>query len=151
MSNMPCFTTPKQFYDTCHSHHRIGTSRKGNLSSFTKNNFEAKSLQLALTACWLAPIALNIWSYLRLPDACYLVVDLPYQRGTFTRWNYRPCSAAHPLILLDDFGNSSVNYQVWVWIEDPWDLRVIKSQLNEAIWWGLKEAGILKNADFDKN
>jgi len=53
--------------------------------------------------------------------------------------------------LLDDFGNSSVNYQVWVWIEDPWDLRVIKSQLNEAIWWGLKEAGILKNADFDKN
>jgi len=24
------------------------------------------------------------------------VVDLPCQSGTFTRWNYRPCSAAHP-------------------------------------------------------
>ena len=33
MSNMPCFTTPKQFYDTCHARHRIGTSRKGTLSS----------------------------------------------------------------------------------------------------------------------
>ncbi len=39
---------------------------------------------------------LNVWSYLRLPDACYLVVDRPCQSGTFTRWNYRPCSAAHP-------------------------------------------------------
>ena len=105
MSNMPCFTTPKQFYDTCHSHHRIGTSRKGNLSSFTKNNFEAKSLQLALTACWLAPIALNIWSYLRLPDACYLVVDLPCQSGTFTRWNNRPCSDAHPIGFESWYGN----------------------------------------------
>jgi hypothetical protein len=103
MSNMPCFTTPKQFYDTYHARHRIGTSRKGNLSSFTKNNFEAKSLQLALTAYWLVPIALNIWSYLRLPDVCYLVVDLPCQSGTFTRWNNRPCSAAHPLILFREF------------------------------------------------
>jgi len=33
MSNMPCFTTPKQFYNTCHARHRMGTSRKGTLSS----------------------------------------------------------------------------------------------------------------------
>ena len=33
MSNMPCFTTPKQFYDTCHARHRMGTSRRGTLSS----------------------------------------------------------------------------------------------------------------------
>jgi len=44
---------------------------------------------------------LNIWSYLRLPDVYYLVVDLPCQSGTFTRWNYRPCSAAHPMIFHD--------------------------------------------------
>jgi len=55
---------------------------------------------LALTACWLAPIVLNIWSCLRLPDVYYLVADLPCQSGTFTRWNYRPCSAAHPFIAL---------------------------------------------------
>ena len=30
---MPCFTTPKQFYDTCHAHHKMGTSRRGTLSS----------------------------------------------------------------------------------------------------------------------
>jgi len=30
---MPCFTTPKQLYDTCHPRHRIGTSRRGTLSS----------------------------------------------------------------------------------------------------------------------
>jgi hypothetical protein len=39
---------------------------------------------------------LNIWSYLRLPDVCYPVVDLPCRNGTYTRWNNRPCSAAHP-------------------------------------------------------
>ena len=52
-----------------------------------KKTFEAKSLQLALTACWLAPTVLNIWSYLRLPDVCYPVVDLPCRSGTYTRWN----------------------------------------------------------------
>jgi small-conductance mechanosensitive channel len=52
-------------------------------------------------------------------------------------------SAQHaPVVLLNDFGNSSVNYQVFVWMEDPWKGRVIKSNLNEAIWWGLKSAGI---------
>ncbi len=63
-----------------------------------ENHFEAKSLQLTFTACWLAPIVLNIWSYLRLPDVYYPVVDRPCRSGTYTRWNYRPCSAAHPLI-----------------------------------------------------
>ena len=33
MSNMPCFTTPKQLYETCLSRHRMGTSRRGTLSS----------------------------------------------------------------------------------------------------------------------
>jgi len=41
--------------------------------------------------------------YLRTRLTRYLVVDLPCQSGTFTRWNYRPCSAAHPLIILVKF------------------------------------------------
>jgi small-conductance mechanosensitive channel len=57
--------------------------------------------------------------------------------------NFDGLSAQHaPVVLLTDFGDSTVNYQVFVWIEDPWQSRIIKSQLNEAVWWGLKEAGI---------
>jgi hypothetical protein len=48
--------------------------------------YEAKSLQLVLTAYWLAHIVLNIWSYLRLPDDCYPMVDLPCRDGVLTRW-----------------------------------------------------------------
>jgi small-conductance mechanosensitive channel len=47
-----------------------------------------------------------------------------------------------PVVLLTDFGDSSVNYQVFIWTEDPWQIRVLKSKLNEAVWWGLKNAGI---------
>ena len=47
-----------------------------------------------------------------------------------------------PVVTLNDFGNSSVNYHIYVYIENPWNRRVIRSHLNEAIWWGLKEAGI---------
>jgi small-conductance mechanosensitive channel len=52
-------------------------------------------------------------------------------------------SAQHaPVVLLTDFGNSSVNYQVFIWIEDPWNARSVKSKLNETVWWALKAAGI---------
>jgi len=61
------------------------------------SSYEAKSLQLTLTACYLAHTVLNIWSYLRLPGACYPVADLPCRDGNHTRWNNRPCSAALPL------------------------------------------------------
>jgi len=61
--------------------------------------YEAKSLQLSLTACCLAPIVLNIWNYFRLPDVCYPVADLPCRNGILTRWIDRPCSAAHPFFL----------------------------------------------------
>lgn len=48
-----------------------------------------------------------------------------------------------PEVLLTDFGSSSVNYKVSVWIEDPWIGGVYKSNLNESIWWSLKDAGIV--------
>jgi len=47
-----------------------------------------------------------------------------------------------PEVLLTEFGDSAVNYKISLWIEDPWEKGLIKSQLNEAIWWGLKNAGI---------
>jgi small-conductance mechanosensitive channel len=48
-----------------------------------------------------------------------------------------------PLIILDAFGDSSVNYKIHVWIEDPWRAGRLRGQLNESIWWELKEAGIV--------
>ena len=61
-----------------------------------------------------------------------------------------------PVVLLSDFGSSSVNYNVNVYIENPWRRRTMKSRLNEAVWWGLKEAGIQiafpqLDVHFDKN
>lgn len=48
-----------------------------------------------------------------------------------------------PQILLAEFGDSSVNYRVLVWIEDPWSAGQFRSQLNEALWHALKDAGIV--------
>jgi len=45
-----------------------------------------------------------------------------------------------PVVLLTEFGNSAVNFEVSVWIEDPWKMRAARSELNEAIWRGLTEA-----------
>ena len=50
--------------------------------------------------------------------------------------------AKDPVVLLTEFGSSSVDFEVSVWMEDPWQLRRRKSELNEAIWWALKNAGI---------
>jgi small-conductance mechanosensitive channel len=48
-----------------------------------------------------------------------------------------------PVILLADFGDSAVVFEVSVWIDDPWRLRRRKSQLNEAIWWAFQDTGIV--------
>jgi potassium efflux system protein len=48
-----------------------------------------------------------------------------------------------PLILLDAFGDSSVNYLIRVWLDDPWIADRARSQLNEAIWGALKDAHIV--------
>ncbi|MEO5589757.1 MAG: mechanosensitive ion channel domain-containing protein [Gemmatimonadaceae bacterium] len=47
-----------------------------------------------------------------------------------------------PRVLLTDFGDSSVNFDVSIWIRKPWDAKVTLSALNEAIWWALKDARI---------
>lgn len=47
-----------------------------------------------------------------------------------------------PVILMWEFGDSSVNFDVSVWTEDPWSRQRHRSALYEAIWWAFKEAGI---------
>ena len=39
-----------------------------------------------------------------------------------------------PVVLLLEFGDSSVDFEVSVWAEDPWLARVTRSSLNMAIW-----------------
>ncbi|MDH3197295.1 MAG: mechanosensitive ion channel [Candidatus Krumholzibacteria bacterium] len=50
--------------------------------------------------------------------------------------------ARDPVVLLREFGDSSVNWEVSVWVDDPWAMHGGRSKLNEAIWWALKDAGI---------
>ncbi len=45
-------------------------------------------------------------------------------------------------VLLVGFGDSSVDFDVSVWTQDPWGSRQDLSNLNHAIWTGLKTAGI---------
>lgn len=47
-----------------------------------------------------------------------------------------------PVVFLKEFGDSSVNWEVSIWGKDPWSAPVTRSDLNKAIWWGLKNAGI---------
>jgi potassium efflux system protein len=48
-----------------------------------------------------------------------------------------------PLVLMIEFGDSAVVFEVSVWIDDPWVMRRARSDLNEAIWWAFKEEGIV--------
>jgi small-conductance mechanosensitive channel len=47
-----------------------------------------------------------------------------------------------PVILMAEFGDSSVVFDVSVWVDDPWPTLATRSALNELIWWALKDAGI---------
>jgi len=47
-----------------------------------------------------------------------------------------------PRVLLSEFADSAVVFEVSVWVSDPWRARAIRSDLNEAIWWALKGAAI---------
>ena len=49
----------------------------------------------------------------------------------------------NPVVQLALFGNSSVDYEVSVWIEDPWGRAQRSSDLREAIWWAFKEKNIV--------
>ncbi len=48
-----------------------------------------------------------------------------------------------PVVLLSDFGDSSVDWQISIWCNDAWSARRIGAQLREDVWWALKEAGIV--------
>jgi len=47
-----------------------------------------------------------------------------------------------PLVMLLEFGDSSVVWEVSVWIDDPWRMRRLRSGLQEAIWAAFRERRI---------
>lgn len=47
-----------------------------------------------------------------------------------------------PVVMLIEFGASSVNWEVSVWLADPWEARPRSADLHEAIWFALREADI---------
>jgi potassium efflux system protein len=47
-----------------------------------------------------------------------------------------------PVVFLFEFGDSSIVFDVSIWIDDPMTKLGVRSQLHMAIWRGLKNAGI---------
>jgi len=47
-----------------------------------------------------------------------------------------------PVIMLSGFGDSAVEWDISIWTSDPWLSPRLRSDLNEGIWWALKDAGI---------
>lgn len=47
-----------------------------------------------------------------------------------------------PVVLLREFSNSAVTWEVSIWVGDPWRRDLNRSELNEAIWWALQQQGI---------
>lgn len=47
-----------------------------------------------------------------------------------------------PQVVLLQFGDSSVDFEARVWIDEPWRAGPLRSALHEAIWFALEGAGI---------
>lgn len=45
-------------------------------------------------------------------------------------------------VILIGFGSSSVDYEVAIWMRDPWSARLAISELHESIWWAFRENDI---------
>ena len=47
-----------------------------------------------------------------------------------------------PMIVMTEFGDHAVKYEVAIWITDPWQILRLTSEIHEAVWWALKDAGV---------
>jgi potassium efflux system protein len=45
-------------------------------------------------------------------------------------------------VILTGFGSSSVDYEVAIWMRDPWSARLAVSELHESVWWAFRERDI---------
>lgn len=54
-------------------------------------------------------------------------------------WRFK---GKEPVVLLREFADSSVVWEVSVWMNDPWTSQRAHSRLNETVWFALQDAGI---------
>ncbi len=82
---------------------------------------------------------------LRIPVGVVYASDMKLVRETLEQtaasieWH---AQGHEPLVLMTGFGSSSVDFEVSVWIDDPWKKRRATSDIVQAIWWALKDRGI---------
>lgn len=48
-----------------------------------------------------------------------------------------------PVVLMTEFADSCVSFEVSIWINDPWRMRSLRSKLRQAIWWAFKDTDIV--------
>ncbi len=61
-------------------------------------------------------------------------------RGLSKKWGV---TAQKPCVVMVGFGNNSVNWEVGVWTNNPWEHRLARSDLHEAIWNAFRENKIV--------
>lgn len=53
-------------------------------------------------------------------------------------------AADHPArVVISDFAPSSVDFEVSVWMREPWRNQQARAELREAIWWAFKKSSIV--------
>lgn len=48
-----------------------------------------------------------------------------------------------PLVAMTAFGDSSVTFEIGVWMHNPWEHRIATGELHEAVWAKFKELGVV--------
>jgi len=66
-------------------------------------------------------------------------VLLEAARAVSEKWS----SPRDPIALMTEFGSSSVNFDVGLWITDPWERRVAASDLYFSVWNHFQARGIV--------
>ncbi len=51
--------------------------------------------------------------------------------------------AHEPQAVLTEFGDSAVQFELRVWIDDPWRATALESALNQTVWYALQEGGVV--------
>lgn len=83
---------------------------------------------------------------IRCPVGVVYGTDMQLVEGVLERmageldWRFK---GKDPVVLLTDFADSAVVWEVSVWIVEPWAHRRRRSDLNKAIWTTLKDAEIV--------
>ncbi|MBT8468862.1 MAG: mechanosensitive ion channel, partial [Deltaproteobacteria bacterium] len=48
-----------------------------------------------------------------------------------------------PLVVMTGFGDNSVNWEIGVWMSDPFELKPALSELHESVWWAFREQDLV--------